>query len=426
MLSGGGVRGAYAAGAVLGVAEIGAKIGMQQSPFQIFGGASVGALNCAFLASHAQKQDCGAQKLCDIWRSITIERFLQINSGALWRLISRQKRAPQPPSASTVANLPESLLNVRPLEALIRGEVAWDQLHRNVQSGVVRAFITTALHVGSGQTAIFAETACDDAFRPSRDPRRQAHRTEIDALHVLAATAIPTLFPPRRIGTGYYCDGGVRLNTPLAPVIRAGARKLAVVLLSQEAPIPPPSDGTTHPGPIHHEPEPTPRRRATLAEMQEREARMHDPVFLAGKLLNSLLLDPVLYDLQVLERYNRWVELLDDTLTPKARARIDAAMLEARGNSYQRVQTLVLRPSQDIARMASDYAKRKRHTWKLGRMARMVVDWATDGDQENSEADFAAFVLYDGQLAAELIELGHSDVMARSDEIADFLGHNSE
>ena len=38
-----------------------------------------------------------------------------------------------------------------------------------------------------------------------------------------------SLFPTRRVGEHYYCDGGLRFNTPIAPAIRAGAERLVVV-----------------------------------------------------------------------------------------------------------------------------------------------------------------------------------------------------
>lgn len=52
---------------------------------------------------------------------------------------------------------------------------------------------------------------------------------------VLASTAIPGVFPPVRIAVGgddgsyFFVDGGVLMNTPLNPALRAGAREIHVV-----------------------------------------------------------------------------------------------------------------------------------------------------------------------------------------------------
>ena len=49
--------------------------------------------------------------------------------------------------------------------------------------------------------------------------------------HALASAAIPVLFPAIRIGSTYYADGGLRMNTPLSPAIHLGADRVLVVAL---------------------------------------------------------------------------------------------------------------------------------------------------------------------------------------------------
>ena len=68
----------------------------------------------------------------------------------------------------------------------------------------------------------------------SRDPHVRAQKTRITPSHALASAAIPLLFPTRRIGAHYYCDGGLRFNTPIAPAIRAGAERLVIVSVRHE------------------------------------------------------------------------------------------------------------------------------------------------------------------------------------------------
>jgi predicted acylesterase/phospholipase RssA len=48
---------------------------------------------------------------------------------------------------------------------------------------------------------------------------------------ILASTAIPGLFPPVFIDGDWYVDGGLVLNTPLLPAMRAGAATLHVIYL---------------------------------------------------------------------------------------------------------------------------------------------------------------------------------------------------
>jgi hypothetical protein len=53
-------------------------------------------------------------------------------------------------------------------------------------------------------------------------------------LAILASTSIPGIFPQTRVGAEPYVDGGVLMNTPLEPAIRAGANVLHVIYLSAD------------------------------------------------------------------------------------------------------------------------------------------------------------------------------------------------
>ena len=110
------------------------------------------------------------------------------------------------------------------------------------------------------------------------------------------------MFPPRRIQGEAYCDGGVRFNTPIAPAIRAGADRLVVVSLLSDQPQP------------------------EIAEIpvEVREASYKNPFFLLGKVLNALLLDPVHYDLQVLDRFNKMIDTLGARARPAAARRVSS------------------------------------------------------------------------------------------------------
>jgi NTE family protein len=136
----------------------------------------------------------------------------------------------------------------------------------------VRALVVAALEISTGRTTMFTEAAAGVTFAPLRDPRRVVEYTEITPAHVLASAAIPLLFPSRRIGTYYYCDGGVRF-APIAPAIRCGADASVVSPLSNA----------------------TPPRGGAIAP-----SSVSAPGVLLGKIMR-LLLDPVRYDLQVLE-----------------------------------------------------------------------------------------------------------------------------
>jgi NTE family protein len=239
---------------------------------------------------------------------------------------------------------------------------------------------------------LFAEVAPGIEYRAGRDRRRTPIVDAIRPDHVLASAAIPLMFPARRVGSEYYCDGGVRFNTPIAPAIRAGARRLVVISLLTET-----------------------RDASADVSLEQRLQAYRSPIFLIGKVLSALLLDPLDYDLQVLTRFNRLLEVLEQTLTPDELGRVQAVMEEERGLGYRSVDTLVFRPSRDIGEMARERAKQLKasmfSSWLLARTATLGAIW---------ESDLLSFILFDSEFARQLIQLGRDDTVARADEIRAF------
>ena len=83
------------------------------------------------------------------------------------------------------------------------------------------------------------------------------------------------------------------------------------------------------------------------------------PTFLLGKLLNALLLDPVEYDLQVLERFNRLVEVLEQTLPPESLDQVQQVLLRLAGLLIEDSIRWCSRPSQNIGELAGAYLKER-------------------------------------------------------------------
>ncbi|HEX7480768.1 MAG TPA: patatin-like phospholipase family protein [Polyangiales bacterium] len=392
VLSGGGARGAYEAGVIAGLMEV---LRPTRAPFDVLCGTSVGALNAAYLASHAHLPDMGAPGLISQWQALELSRHLKLDMRGLlgWK---REWTGELTDYAAHLRyrsrQVGRSLLNPRAIDELVSSAIPWDKLHENIAQGTVRALIMAALHIGSGSTTLFAETTPGLSFKFSRDPRRTPHVGVIGSDHVLASAAIPLLFPARRIGDDYYCDGGVRYNTPISPAIRAGAQRLVVVSLLSDA---------------EEEDDDTPLEQRLLA--------YRSPVFLIGKVLNALLLDPLDYDLQVLDRFNRLLDTLEVALSPLEMQRVHEVLEETRGSAYRKVQTLVFRPSKDIGSLARRRARGINSSmfssWFLARTATLGAIW---------ESDLLSFILFDSEFAHELIQLGRDDTLRRADEIRAF------
>jgi NTE family protein len=383
VLSGGGARGAYEAGVVSGLVEVLGRAPEDAAPFNIFAGTSVGAINAAFLAAHTHRGDMAIDRLTTIWRGLHLPVHLRLDP--LRMLGVRRWMA----RWMDRVHLGTSLLDPAGLEQVVHTGIPWGNLQRNAEAGRLRSLVITALEVASGRTTMFHTTSADCVFSPSKDPRRAAVPGPIHAEHVLASAAIPLVFPARKVGGHWYCDGGLRFNTPIAPAIRSGARRLVVISLM-------------HDKPGHAPP----------------ESSYPNPLFLMGKVLNALMLDPMHYDLQVLQRFNRMAEVLEQTLEPAERARVDAVMTQSRGQPYRTVETLVFRPSKDLGELAGEHL-RDRDVPEVGRIGGWLLRRAGQHGA-TWEDDLASYLLFDGAYAEALIELGRGDVLARADEVRAF------
>ncbi len=382
VLSGGGARGAYEVGVVEGIVEALGRQAADPPLFSVFSGTSVGAINATYLASRAQRGDLGVGVLSEVWRGLHLRTQLRLDMPGLFGFRRDEDR------------VGHAILDPGPIERLVADRLPWQDLRANVASGVVRALILTALHVGSGRSTMFVEASEDVAYVPSKDPRRATRREAISTAHVMASAAIPMVFPARRVGNGYYCDGGLRFNTPISPAIRAGAERLVVISVMR-------SSGDT-----------LPDGGADVA--------YPNAFFLLGKVLNALLLDPISYDLQVLQRTNQLIEAIERQ-DGAARDQIRSVLTTERGLPYRKVDTLIFAPSQDIGRIAGLHLRDHLPSFGLDRLLYTVLKRAAR-EETGWEADLAAYLMFEGGFAGKLIDLGRADALARADEIRAFFG----
>jgi NTE family protein len=386
------MRGAYEVGVVAGLVEVLDGEPDTAAPFNIFAGTSVGAINASYFAANADSHDHRVERLVDTWQSLRLDDHARVRPLGLAPLPDALRRF------AKSAVMGKSLLDTRAVEVLVRRTVDWDRMHANVDAGIVRAVMVAALHVVSGRTTVFTEGAPGVRIENTRDERRVSAFERITADHVLASAAIPLLFPTRKLGDHYYCDGGLRFNTPIAPAIRAGAERLVVVSVRHQR---------------------SQRELAAVEAADHEQMQDLSPVFLVGKLLNALLLDPVQYDLQVLDRLNQMMEILEETLSPEDLERVHRVWVRHRGTAYRRIKTLTFTPSRDLGRLAAEYIRKSLKLKDLKPIARYLLERASREGPE-AEADWASYMLFDGGFAHELIEVGKADTRARGEEIREF------
>jgi NTE family protein len=80
---------------------------------------------------------------------------------------------------------------------------------------------------------------------------------------------------------------------------------------------------------------------------------------------------------------------------------------------------VLIRASQDIGHLSAEYVRSplfaKRATGVTGRVLRRLAE-----GEGKSEADLLSYLLFDGEFAGRLIELGRADARGRHDELCAF------
>lgn len=385
ILTAGGVRGAYQVGVIAGIVDM-LGSGVVGAPlFDTFTGASVGAINAAYLAANADRSDHAIEGLVQIWTGLDFDELFDFTLLGLWgwpRL--RFPGGHDPVGVSRYIG--RSLLDPRPIEQLLARVIPWDRLHANVRAKLVRGLMIAALDVCDGSTTVFTELAEGVAFRPYPYLSNPALFTAIEPEHVLAATALPFIFPARRVADRYYMDGAIRFDTPIIPALRAGARRVVVISTLRQ---------------------PGARAKGELV--------FPGVFFLIGQVLSAVLLDPLLHDVDRLHRNNRLIEVLAETLDPPTMMEV-IANLESEVPPGRPVPTLVFQPSESIEVLTRAFI---RDELRRGKPLRRAI-FRRLADYETGQALLGSFLFFDGRLAAQLIELGRRDAHASRDRILAF------
>ncbi|WP_405064985.1 patatin-like phospholipase family protein [Kribbella sp. NBC_01510] len=228
VVAGAGARGGYEAGVLSVLLPCLEAAGVVPT---LFVGTSAGAINATLYAAaaHLPAVEQG-EAVLEVWRNIRTHHVfrspMKTGIGSTGKWVGQLLRI----RGLTLT----SLLDTSPLRQLARTVVKWDQLRTNLDDGrIALAVVTTS--GADNRTVVFVDRGGAD-LPPSDDSRPiDYRRAKIGPDHVLASAAIPVVFPPVRVpaedGTpsGWYIDGGVRLNTPLKPALALEADAVVIV-----------------------------------------------------------------------------------------------------------------------------------------------------------------------------------------------------
>jgi NTE family protein len=403
VFSGGGARGAYEGGVLAYLFESVYPALGDDFEFDIVTGTSVGGIHAAYLAATAgEPPQARAQGLREIWTKMSLGSVLRVGPmdlvGVPLRALGMEQLVRS--ERGEEKDLLGGLVDITPLERLVDRRIPWAQLRANLDSGRPGALSISCTEIAGGNVTLFLDGKLADASAWDRDPHTVAVKTSIESRHVRASAAIPFLFPAVRINGEWYFDGGLRVNTPLAPALRLGADRLLVVALRDPPGIVAPTIG----GAPH---------------------AVSQPAFLLGKVLNILMVDQLEHELRRLEMINTLIDGASDAFGSGCLERINAATRAKRGVEYRKVSHVVVRPSADISKLAADAYRNRRDTSRSrGVLAFLLARTALLGVPEN-EADLLSYIYFDASYTAPLFELGYGDARALHEEIVEAMLHQA-
>jgi NTE family protein len=364
VLAGGGARGAYEIGALRALLPWLERRHKQRPDLIV--GTSVGALNAAYLAANADKtadklMDDAWHKWLEIGYRQVLDPFLSLGELATAGRITL--------SVLLRRVLPYSLLDPEPLRSTLADLVAFEDIRRRREDGSLRVCGVVATAAHTNRSVVFHDGGPD----PPSDERRGIEyvATAIREDHVRASAAIPVAFPAVKVAepkSGWYFDGGTRLNTPIKPALKLGAKRVIVIGLNSLRPAAPS------------------RERADLFDG-------------ASQLVQGLLVDPLVNDLETLATVNQTLTASDLSVSPDGKVRLVPYIFIAprSPNTIGQLAADIYRESYVGLRAL----RRSRDLYLLGRLI--------GAGRNSTRGELFSYLFFAREFTQQLLKLGEAD-----------------
>lgn len=364
-LAGGGARGAYQAGVLKAIGHI---LQVKTLPFDTVSGVSVGSINAAILAEHADDFPAALNKLESIWGEIHSQQVYKASNYELTKSVMR--------NLSTFLmkkNQSSHLLDTAPLKQFIKDTIDFSRIEENIQAGQLDALEVISLCYETHQTISFYSHH-QPVFQDWNYPRHSSQRVNIQLEHVLASSALPLFFPTIPLEGFHFGDGSIGLVAPLRGAIRFAVDKILIL-------------GTRE----------LPEFSAQLTPTDQTKNEEIPFASILGNMMNGLFLDNLDRDIEMVNRMNEIATLL--------------SIWKKHRSPWRPISTLYLRPSQDMALLAQNHYK------SMSTLLRYLLNML--GSKVRS-GELLSFLLFEKKFTRELFELGFQDTIASTKEVIGF------
>ncbi len=367
VFGGGGARAAYQ----IGVLRHLAKCAPELAP-PILTGVSAGAINATYLANHSGSFADAVRDLSQIWLNLSVDQVFRVDTLSLLGQMFRTFL--QLTILGGHGQIPQvrALVDTSPFRTLLEqsfgsSDGSLPGVRHAIERGKVQTLGLTATDFRTGETVTWCQgrNLCNWQMY-----QRRSEQTEIRVEHVMASASIPLAFPAVQVGDGWYGDGGVRLHSPLSPATHLGATRIFAIS-NRRFPV-------AHGAPVESNAYPSPAR-------------------ILGILYNAVFLDLLDHDAAQLERINQLI----------------AEREAASPCDLRKVDLLVLRPSQDLGVIATEFEPH------LPRLFRFLTRRL--GTRNARSSDLLSAIMFQADFISRLVELGEADAAAQEEKILAFL-----
>jgi NTE family protein len=366
VMTGGGARAAYQVGAVRAIYEI---INKDQNLFDVITGNSAGAINSTYLAANAENWDVATKNLIDLWERLKTKDVFDLRGRTITDLglkwISSTALGGLTKKGNSSVNY---LLDTSPLRALIKREINFDHIMKNIKEGHLYGVGLSTTNYNSGSNVIFYEGSNEISDWSRSD--RFSCRKELTIDHLMASSAIPFFFPPIKVEDSHYGDGCIRQTTPLSPAIHLGANKIIAI-------------GVRYP---HNR-----QRMIDLAFSPSPDPTLGQ---IAGVMLNAIFMDSLEQDVERLGHINTLIAV-------------------GAHPEFKSIPILMLKPSRDLGKMTESV------NLELPGMLRYLLKGI--GVSNHEGLDLLSYLAFDKSYTKPLVELGYDDTYKMKEEILRFI-----